>query len=116
MKKIAKFKQGQHSTVIIVISILRRICIQLQIIGRPRAYNGGFCGKKNKVIEELERAYYNRETVVIGIKVCRVMQTKIDAAETNTLWHFRHTLQVQKPVIIDSFLWLSGTGMTSTIL
>ena len=44
--------------------------MQLQIVGRPRAYNGGFCGKKNKVKEELAHAFYNRKAVVIGIKVC----------------------------------------------
>ena len=39
----------------------------------------------------------------------------IDAAETNTLLHFRHPLQVQTPINIASFLRLSGTGMTSLI-
>ena len=44
--------------------------MQLQIVGRPIAYNGGICGKKNKVKEELAHAYYSRKTVVIGFKVC----------------------------------------------
>ena len=56
--KIALFKQGQHSTVIIVISILRCICMDNKTI---RAYNGGFSGKKTKVKEELAHAYYSRK-------------------------------------------------------
>ena len=43
---------------------------KLQSIGRPRAYNGGFCGKKNKVKEELAHVYYNRKPIEIGMKVC----------------------------------------------
>ena len=44
--------------------------MELQSVGRPRAYNGRFCGKKNKVKEELAHAHYSRKPVEIGMKVC----------------------------------------------
>ena len=43
---------------------------KLQSVGRPRAYNGGCFGKKNKVKEELAHAYYSQKPVEIGMKVC----------------------------------------------
>ena len=65
-----KFHFRLYTFEIIVISILRRIGMQLQIVGHQEPTTAEFVERKNKVKEELAHAYYSRKTVVIGIKFC----------------------------------------------
>ena len=41
---------------------------------------------------------------------------RLGAAEISTLWYFRHSMKVQTPKDVASFLRLSGTGMPSLIV
>ena len=55
-------------------------------VGRPKSYNGGICGKKNKVKEGLMHAYYYRKPVVFRLNslFCRTEQTKIESLREKT--------------------------------
>ena len=59
-------------------------------VGRPKAYNGGICGKKNKVKGELAHAYdtAGSRSLFFSESPLRTEQTKMFCSKENMLLFF----------------------------